>query len=158
MVQWRRIYDISAETSMNVVTAMAISPDTKKLAVYGSSVGTNFKNIFWLWTVNTSDGGHDSEALQYTLGPVGTSEHVVFDDGIIYTSSKIFLSFLQVSPTLRKSLHGDLVGKMAIGSFNLATKTMDWVNEHSMNGYSASLVYKNYGTGQANLFVGGALD
>ena len=35
---------------------------------------------------------------------------------------------------------------------------MDWVKEHSMFGYSATLVYKNYGTGQANLFVGGALD
>jgi hypothetical protein len=63
MVQWRRNYDISGETGMNVITAMAISPDTKKLAVYGSAVGTNYKNIFWLWTVNTSDGGHDSEAL-----------------------------------------------------------------------------------------------
>ena len=47
---------------------------------------------------------------------------------------------------------------MAIGSFDVNTKTMDWVKEHSMFGYSASLVYKNYGNGQGNLFVGGALD
>ena len=158
MVQWRRIYDISAGTDMNVITAMAISPDTTKLAVYGTFLGPNFANNFWLWTVNTSDGGHDSDALQYTLGPVGTSEHVVFDDGIIFTSTKIFLAFLQVSPTLRKNLNKDLEGKMALGSYDIATQKMDWVKENSMFGYSAALVYKNYGAAQANLFVGGALD
>ena len=47
---------------------------------------------------------------------------------------------------------------MALGSYDIATQKMDWVKENSMFGYSAALVYKNYGAAQANLFVGGALD
>ena len=48
---------------------------------------------------------------------------------------------------------------MMVGSYNVAEKSMNWVNEQSQYfGYSMALVYKNYCTGCANLFVGGVND
>ena len=46
MVQWRRNFDVSPGTDMDVVTAMALSPDNQKLAVYGSKLGTNYNRKF----------------------------------------------------------------------------------------------------------------
>lgn len=46
-----------------------------------------------------------------------------------------------------------------MGSWDPSTLTMDWVKEQSSwFGYSTNLVYKNYGAGQANIFVGGSAD
>ena len=44
-------------------------------------------------------------------------------------------------------------------AFDPATMTMDWVREQTnWYGYSGTLVYKNYGAGQANLFAAGSID
>ena len=47
---------------------------------------------------------------------------------------------------------------MLVASFDLATSSFDWLNEHPNWGYSAAIVYKNYGLAQTNLFIGGAMD
>jgi hypothetical protein len=117
MVQWRRNFDVTPGTEMNVVTAMALSPDNKKLAVYGSKRSDNYSNMFWLWIIFTSDGSHATESFQYTLGDAGVAEHVVSDDGIVFSSNKIFLAFLQTSPTLRMKSEG----KMLLGGFDVGT-------------------------------------
>lgn len=49
------------------------------------------------------------------------------------------------------------------GAYNVAkvdpsSSTVNWQKEHSMFGFSASLVYKDFGDGTADLIVGGALD
>lgn len=50
-------------------------------------------------------------------------------------------------------------GRQLAAAFDPATMTMDWVKEQTdWYGYSGTLVYKNYGAGQANLFVAGSID
>ena len=53
----------------------------------------------------------------------------------------------------------DYAGRMLVGSFDVATATMEWKKEQALFfGFSTALVYKNYGAGSANLFVGGVND
>jgi len=157
MVQWRRYYDTTTH-GFDKITAMAVSPDGTKLAVHGSLIGGERDSF--IFVIRPSDGGHETEIARVRHGQVDLSEHIVSDPGIVFgASGMVFLAFKQISRTLRtKGSQNNYAGRMMVGAFNPATSQMDWVKEHSLWGYSASIVYKNYGAGQPNLFVGGSID
>ena len=85
-VKWRKAYGFS-DASMNQITAMAVNPDGTSLACYGSLYDDDRSENLWIWTIRTSDGMIEYDALKYTLGPSGIANHYARDSGLVYTSS-----------------------------------------------------------------------
>lgn len=73
MVQWRRLFDVvgDIESRMNMVSAMAISPDGAKLAVVGTVYAQHYSHKTWIWIISTEDGRYLSETSMMKLGNVG---------------------------------------------------------------------------------------
>ena len=82
---------------------------------------------------------------------------------MVYTAAgNVYLAFYQVSTTMRDADNGaftNYAGRMMVGSYSVIENKMNWANEQALwFGYSTALVYKNYCSGCANLFVGGVND
>ena len=82
---------------------------------------------------------------------------------MVYTAAgNVYLAFYQVSTTKRNADSGkftNYAGRMMVGSYSVTGSKMNGGNEQALwFGYSTALVYKNYCTGCANLFVGGVND
>ena len=70
-VQWRRYYEASSE--MDTITAMALRDDGKSMAVVGTK-GSHGVEKF-IFTIRTSDGGHETQINRFMLGNPGVGEH-----------------------------------------------------------------------------------
>ena len=82
---------------------------------------------------------------------------------MVYTAAgNVYLAFYQVSTTMRDADNGAFInyaGRMMVGSYSVIENKMNWANEQALwFNYSTALVYKNYCSGCANLFVGGVND
>ena len=83
--KWRRFIQDNAGSDMNVVTAMALSPDHSQIACHGSVFGSpNWSIHSWFWVVRTNDGGFGGDMRRVTHGSVGTSEHITTDQSLIW--------------------------------------------------------------------------
>ena len=160
-VHWRRYY---TSLGMDTIIAMAIAPDAANIAVFGQSYDNNIWQEFgFIFVIKTNDGGHVNNAIKVIFGRSGKAEHIVYDNGMTYTAAgDVYLAFYQVSVTKRdadNNAFSNYAGRMLVGSYSVAGNKMNWLNEQALwFGYSTALVYKNYCTGCANLFVGGVID
>ena len=120
----------------------------------------NWSIYSWLWVIRSSDGGFDGDMLKLTHGNVGTSEHIAFDQAITWPEGTgVYLTFRQVSPTLRT--RGNLVeyaGAYNFAKFDAASMTLQWRKEQEYWGESTAVLYKKWGAGDIDFFVGGACD
>ena len=92
---WRKFFE-SQDGLMDTITAMALNPDGDELAVHGSQRNNEaYSNLSYLFIVRANDGNHLTDIKLVTLGSAGIAEHVVRDQGFVYTSTnKIYLSYL----------------------------------------------------------------
>ena len=92
---WRKFFE-SQDGQMDTITAMALNPDGDELAVHGSQRNNEaYSNLSYIFVVRANDGNHLTDIKLVTLGSAGIAEHVVRDQGFVYTSTgKIYLSYL----------------------------------------------------------------
>ena len=146
---------------MNSITAMSVNPSGTSLAAVGSHEQSY--HIQWFFTVRPADGGHQTDAIEYTIGNENYAEHQARDSSLFYAiNGKVYVALKQVSPNMRDADDGtftDYAGRMLIGAFDPSETSFKWLNEQvSLFGYAGALVYKNYCRSCANIFVGGAID
>ena len=111
--------------------------------------------------MRTGDGGIISDATIITHGVALSGEHALFSQGMVYKDSNtLFMTFMLTSPTMRsKGSISDYAGHFYVARIDPISHTQVWRKEMERFGYSASLVYKDWGTADSgNLLVGGALD
>ena len=131
-VKWRKAYGFS-DASMNQITAMAVNPDGTSLACYGSLYDDDRSENLWIWTIRTSDGMIEYDALKYTLGPSGIANHYSRDSGLVYTSSgSVLMALFHWGTTSLDSDDGTITnyaGRMIVASYNPSLSSLDWVLE-----------------------------
>lgn len=158
--RWRKFIESPTEGQFERTTAMAVTPDGSTLAVHVQPISAVYYHKSYILSVRASDGGILSDALKIDHGSVDVAEHALFSEGMVYKDANtLFMTFFQTSPTKRNKGHIlAYAGRYYIARVDPLTQTMVWRKEFSRFGYSASLVYKNWGIDTGNLLIGGAVD
>ena len=93
MTKWRRTF-VDQTSGLDVVTALAMSPDSQSVTIMASVLDPVWSVYSFLFTIRASDGGHNGSTLSIRSGAVNKGEHIVFDQGMVYQSStEIYLTF-----------------------------------------------------------------
>lgn len=94
MTKWRRTF-VDQSNAMDVVTAIAVSPDDLSVACFASTLAASWSTDSYIFTIRAADGGHESQILNVRNGATNKGEHIVLDQGMIFKSpSEIFLAYL----------------------------------------------------------------
>lgn len=160
-------YIDAANADFMGVTAMAVSQDTTKIAVYITNVQDNkyYGNTGWLLVLNSSDGSYaNSKVVTIDWGSQTDQGRVVVRSAGMYFDAyeRVYLAGNAVDDKGRDNVDGtrtNYEAKHAIFAYEYATSTVAYFMElQNAFGRSAALAYKDAGFGFVNLFVGGSYD